>query len=333
MKAIAELHATRASSDDSEEDSRTIKTILVATDLSQESFRALAYAMPLAERFGSAVHLIHVYDPEVQHFLSQAELTKHWQWQMRRFGRVITPDECHIVHGRPWQEITATAADLHADLIVATTHGRTGLKRFMLGSTAEKIVRHAPCPVLIVRDHARASRIREKILVPVDFSACAKEGARYASRFATALGADVELMHVVTPPFVGADGCIATPELAQLLEAERSKAEEELESMINLLPLATVNAESRVATGTAVTELVARTSASDIDLVVTSTHGGSALRHVLLGSVAEELVRRAHCPVLVVPSHKRPAPGRELASEPRFDFADASRIGAAMGIA
>ena len=330
MKATAALPAARRSSNESfATDSFRVETILVATDLSDDSLRALAYVLPLAERFEAAVHLIHVYDPEVQHFLSPGELAGHWQLEMRRrFSRVITPDECHIVRGRPWQEITATAEELKADLIVTATHGRTGLKHFLLGSTAEKIVRHAHCPVLVVRDHAGAGRIPRTILVPVDFSDCAEEGARYASRFASALGADLELMHVVAPAFVGTDVFTAAPELMQVTQAERIKAEDELETMINFLPLVNINAESEVAIGTPVEKLVERTRANNIDLVVTSTHGDSALRHVLLGSVAEELVRRAHCPVLVVPSHKRPAPERQPLWEPSLEFGDAWRYGA-----
>jgi nucleotide-binding universal stress UspA family protein len=89
-----------------------------------------------------------------------------------------------------------------ADLIVIASHGHTGFKYLALGSTAEKTVRHAPCPVLVVREAARgpiktASEgiILEKILVPVDFSECAKEGARYASVFGTRVGADLLLIN------------------------------------------------------------------------------------------------------------------------------------------
>ena len=332
MKATAKLPASRSLPEQSCEESLDLQTILVATDLSEESFRALAYVVPLEERFDATINLVHAYNSEVQHFLSPAELTRRFQHEMRRrFGRLIAPEECHILRGHPWRQITALAAEVNADLIVAATHGRTGLKHFMLGSTAEKIVRHSPCPVLIVRDHARTSAIPRKVLVPVDFSACAKEGADYAARFAGMLGANLEVMHVVTPPFVGADLSVAAPELTQVMEAELVKAEDELDRIVNSLPLANVDADMQVATGTAVTELVARTSANDIDLVVTSTHGDSALRHVLLGSVAEELVRRAHCPVLVVPSHKRPAAERELAWIPNLEFAEAWRVSAAIG--
>ena len=87
------------------------------------------------------------------------------------------------------------------------THGRNGFLHLTLGSTTEKIIRSANCPVLIVRETSRGpvktaaeGIVLQKIVVPVDFSNCAREGARYASTFATAVGADLLLMHVVRPP-------------------------------------------------------------------------------------------------------------------------------------
>jgi universal stress protein A len=75
--------------------------------------------------------------------------------------------------------------------------------------------------------------------------------------------------------------------------------------MVNFLPLVGISAETEVALGTPIEKLVEATGRSDIDLVITSTHGYTGLGHVLLGSTAEQLVRLARCPVLVVPSHDR----------------------------
>ena len=76
--------------------------------------------------------------------------------------------------------------------------------------------------------------------------------------------------------------------------------------MVNFLPLVGISAETEVAVGTPIEKLVEETARPDIDMVIISTHGYTGLRHVLLGSTAEQLVRLAHCPVLVVPSHRRP---------------------------
>jgi nucleotide-binding universal stress UspA family protein len=215
--------------------------------------------------------------------------------------------------GKPFQEIIATAAELKADLIVIATHGQSGFKHLTLGSTTEKIIRHARCPVLAVREATRGpiktaaeGIVLQKILVPIDFSKCAREGAKYASVFATAVGADLLLMHVIHPPdYMPVEGAMAGPHWPQLIDTARLDAEDKLDEMVNFLPLVGISAETQVAIGAPVDKLVEETARPDIDMVITSTHGYTGLRHALLGSVAEQLVRTARCPVLVVPSHRR----------------------------
>ena len=216
--------------------------------------------------------------------------------------------------GNLFPEIIATARELKADLIVIATHGRTGLKHLTLGSTAEKTVRHAPCPVLVVREATRGpiktateGIVLEKILVPVDFSECAKEGAKYASVFATQVGADLLLMNVTSTRLTTRRRIQPSFRLTgrELVETARLAAADKLDEMVNFLPLVGISAETEVAVGTPIDKLVEGTEHPDVDMVITSTHGYTGLRHVLLGSTAEQLVRLAHCPVLVVPSHRR----------------------------
>lgn len=304
------------------EDPLRIRTILVSIDLSEESYRALEFAVPLAQRFGALVHIVHVYEGASQLssiatapvLWSDTELARHLARQVeRRCGARSRPRDCHIRLGKPFQEIVATAKELKADLIVIASHGHTGFKHLTLGSTAERIVRHAPCPVLVVREAARGpiktaneGIILEKILVPVDFSECAKEGARYASVFATRVGADLLLINVTHPPdHTAADPTIVPPDWPELVETARLAAADKLEEVLNFLPLVGISGDTEVVVGTPIEKLVEATGRPDIDMVITSTHGYMGLRHVLLGSTAEQLVRLARCPVLVVPSHER----------------------------
>jgi nucleotide-binding universal stress UspA family protein len=304
------------------EESLRIQTILVPIDLSEESYRALEFAIPLARRFGAAVHVVHVYQGARQ--LSwiattpvlwpDEEIARRLACQVERRGgaRPKTKD-CHVRLGKPFEEIIATARELKADLIVISSHGHSGFKHLAVGSTAEKTVRHSPCPVLVVRaatrgpvKSAREGIVLEKILVPVDFSECAKEGARYASAFASKVGADLLLMNVThIADFTASDPNIVPPEGWELVETARLAAEDKLDELVNFLPLIGISAETEVAVGTPIEKLVARTKQPDVDMVITSTHGYTGLRHVLFGSTAEQLVRLAHCPVLVVPSHHR----------------------------
>ncbi len=297
--------------------------MLVPVDFSGESFRAVDFALALARRFGATVHLVYVYEDKPQfssmvntpELFSDQEIAGRLKNEVhRRFSIDLPTQNCHFRTGRPSTEICAAAHKLNADLIVIATHGRTGLKHLTLGSTAEKTVRHAPCPVLVVREATRGpiktateGIVIEKILVPVDFSECAREGAKYASVFATRVGADLLLMHVAYPRnYTASDPTVVPPEWPQLVETARLLAEDNLEKIVNFLPLVGISAETVVAIGTPIEKLVEETARPDVDMVITSTHGFTGLRHVLLGSTAEQLVRLAHCPVLVVPSHCRP---------------------------
>jgi nucleotide-binding universal stress UspA family protein len=305
------------------EDPLRIRTMLVPVDFSGESFRAVDFALALARRFGATVHLVYVYEDKPQfssmvntpELFSDQEIAGRLKNEVhRRFSIDLPTQNCHFRTGRPSTEICAAAHKLNADLIVIATHGRTGLKHLTLGSTAEKTVRHAPCPVLVVREATRGpiktateGIVIEKILVPVDFSECAREGAKYASVFATRVGADLLLMHVAYPRnYTASDPTVVPPEWPQLVETARLLAEDNLEKIVNFLPLVGISAETVVAIGTPIEKLVEETARPDVDMVITSTHGFTGLRHVLLGSTAEQLVRLAHCPVLVVPSHCRP---------------------------
>jgi nucleotide-binding universal stress UspA family protein len=304
------------------EDPLPIRTILVPIDLSDESYRALEFALPLAQRFGATVHVVHVYEGARQlssiatapGLFSDGEIARRVSKEARRRGGGAPhPRNCHVRSGKPFREVVAAAEELKADLIVIATHGHGGLKHLMLGSTAEKTVRYARCPVLVVRQAARGpiktameGIVLERILVPVDFSECAKEGARYASAFGTKVGADLLLMNVThIADFTASDPNVVPPEGPELVESARLAAEDELDKMVNFLPLTGILADTEVALGTPIEMLVERTKKPDVDMVIMSSHGYTGLRHVVLGSIAEQLVRQAHCPVLVVPSHRR----------------------------
>ena len=305
------------------DDALRIQTILVPIDLSEESYRALEFAIPLAQRFGAAVHLVNVYEGARQ-LSSIATTPVLWSdeeiaWRLaeqarRRCGSRPRTENCHVRLGKPFQEIVATAREVKADLVVMATHGHGGLEHLALGSTAEKAIRHSPCPVLVVREATRGpiktameGIVLEKILVPVDFSECSKEGARYASAFATNVGADLLVMHVTHPAnFMAMDANSIPPEWPELVKTARLAAEDELDELVNFLPLVGISAETQVVVGTPIEKLVEASARPDIDMVITSTHGYTGLRHALLGSTAEQLVRLARCPVLVVPSHRRP---------------------------
>ena len=139
------------------------KKVLVPCDFSDCSVAALAQAAALAKLTGGTLVLLHVIEPVTPGFLMEGTVSRQTQGLLReRAGHKLTAlgkSQAGGVHlgrplikaGKPWEVIVATASKAGADLIVLGTHGYTGLKHAVLGSVAERVVRHAACPVLTVR--------------------------------------------------------------------------------------------------------------------------------------------------------------------------------------
>ena len=208
--------------------------------------------------------------------------------------------------GRAYNEICAAACELNAGLIVIATHGNTGLKHVFLGSTAERVVQHSPCPLLVVRQQAgdydeRSARLR-RILVPIDFSSCSKKALQYAICFAKQHQGTLTLLYVAQVlypvPEVGAVD-------VSLVETRmRENGEQELAELIKKEIAEQVPAKGIVRVGNAYFEIVSAAKSLEIDLIIISTHGRTGLKHVFMGSTAESVVRYASCPVLVVREHE-----------------------------
>jgi len=142
-----------------------IKTILVPVDFSGCSKKALDYALPFAKQFGAGLVLLYVVPANfpvgefgmIDVAFMEKELRASGEQQladlaMNQIGPGI-PSKNVIRVGRPVTEIADVAREKNADLIIISTHGHTGLKHVLLGSVAENVVRYAPCPVLVVREH------------------------------------------------------------------------------------------------------------------------------------------------------------------------------------
>lgn len=141
-----------------------VKNILVPLDFSEPSRKALKYAISFAEQFGAKLTLLYVVEPIVlpdfvytQFVMEPEKLMEAAKANLERVakeegvGRKIL-DRVLVRAGKPFHEITEAARGLKIDLIIVATRGHTGLKHAWLGSTAERVIRHAPCPVLSVRE-------------------------------------------------------------------------------------------------------------------------------------------------------------------------------------
>ena len=135
-----------------------LKHILVPLDFSDCSKYALQYAASLARQFGAELQLLHViepYPPIPEMYPIDVETVQDSKAELDALRRGVgegVRSTVRLCTGAPHAEITQAARELKSDLIVIATHGRKGITRMFLGSTTEKIVRQAPCPVLVVRE-------------------------------------------------------------------------------------------------------------------------------------------------------------------------------------
>jgi nucleotide-binding universal stress UspA family protein len=142
----------------------------------------------------------------------------------------------------------------------------------------------------------------QRILVPVDFSECSQKALDYAVPFARQFGASLILLHVVPANYpVGEFGMI---DVAFMEKELRASGEKQLARLISQRVPAEAKPTALVRVGRPVTEIVQVARQENADLIILSTHGHTGFKHVLLGSVAENVVRYANCPVLVVREHE-----------------------------
>ena len=295
-----------------------IQNIVVPIDFSKMSVQAIQIAKQLARRFGASIHLAHVRQSNyTADFVAPAFVTYEQvgeQTALEELKNVagecgVSSTTCNVLSGAPpYDEICRLAKTIPADLVVMPTHGRTGLKHVFLGSTAERIVQHSSCPVLVTRAKAAKSQngsqaTMKTILVPVDFSSCSREGLRYAIAFANEFGAKMILLHATYLGYIYSCEGTAIYDIPSLQKAARKTAERKMHELVRAVNFGAVKLETAFTDGSPVIDICAFAKNHDVDLIITSTHGFTGFTHVLIGSVAEQVVRHAPCSVLVVPSH------------------------------
>jgi nucleotide-binding universal stress UspA family protein len=291
--------------------------ILVPIDFSKRSIQALSAATNLARHWNARVHLLHIFEmmhpvdfgalaplvigelPTVQ---EESERTQRERLRQLAARAGLSPKNCHISCHQPiWDGICQFARIKNVDLIVTSTHGFTGLKHVLLGSTAERVVQHSPCPVFVSRPAAQKIR---QILVPVDFSGCSFEALKYAIEFAEKVTAEIIILHALDVGCTYSTDGYAIYGRPEIEEALRQEAESTMRDFIHAADFGSVHFRTAVRVGSPVDEICCLAKAEHVDLIVTATHGRTGFKHVLIGSIAEKLVRHADRPVLVVPSDR-----------------------------
>ena len=304
---------------------KTIKNILFPTDYSACSDAAYPQAVFLARQYEAHLHLLHIdtlgdtlpedEDPAI--FDSEL-LTIRRKEVIYESEEIILKNE--VRNGVPVSEIEMRSISAHEgildyverhniDLIVLASHGKHVVERFLLGSTAEKVMRHAKCPVLQIRcgESKEPSLPKQitSILVPIDFSDSSQLALQWAKNWAAMYDARIDLLHVidtlVIPP-VYITGGYVTHNIDLDLEQEIKQQLRDLDS-VTKGPVSSSRFD--VWSGNAAAEIIDYANRYS-DMVIITSHGLTGLKHFLIGSVAEKITRRVQRPVLVLQSPQNP---------------------------
>jgi nucleotide-binding universal stress UspA family protein len=289
----------------------TLRKILVPHDFSSHSDAALRRAVALAGTTRARLHLLHACAVPVAGLTPYEMVVPTGVWDAIREGaaerleeirrdlaRQGVEAEVEVSSQLPVEAILASAEETHADLIAMGTRGRTGLKHAMLGSVAERTLRHAPCPVLAVKAEDPGGPPR-RVVVAVDFSAPGDHACDVGVALAERFAAEVHLVHAFDmPPAVLVPYDMGIPETA--ITAARAVARRKLDAAVARARAAGVEATGHLVDVPAAQGISDLARELKTDLVVIGTHGHTGLRHVLLGSTAERTLRLAPCAVLTV---------------------------------
>lgn len=294
-----------------------IKTIVCTTDFSDFSNRAIPYGVALAREFRAKLYLCHVIDLSSvamygegfsDPLMLESKITDFAHAHLQELiGDTDIEWESLTSVGHTADEIATVAKDKKADLVVSATHGRSGLKRLLLGSVSERLMRTLPCPMYIVRSQERETPLPvvgeiklKRILVGCDFSPDSDLAIQYAFSLAQEFQTEIFLAHVIEPDAYK-DMLSQAPSGGDLgREDLRHDLMEKLKGMVPEEAKQWCQPETLLLAGQSSDELIKYALVHDVDLIVLGVRGHSVMETLLVGSTTDRVVRQAPCPVLSV---------------------------------
>jgi len=316
---VAVLEFSKVTSDRKVSSALSIKNVLFPTDFSPTSEAALPYAAAICRRFGSTLHLAHVLSDAGLlmmaggvDYVSMGTIYEDANNEAKErldqiSGRFETiPHRSYVRHGFVWKSLADIIEANKIDLIVVGTHGRTGLGKLLLGSVAEDILRHAPCPVLTVGpkvsgraklrtlqnhggDLAPVELEMRQILAATNFASSAAKLAQKAALLADEFHARLTLMHVM--------------EDYTALGSNQEPIENSLQKLRELIPKDAelqYIPETLVEFGHASERILKAASERHADLIVLGARVYADIGTTRLPSAAHHVIAQAHCPVLTI---------------------------------
>jgi universal stress protein E len=281
-----------------------LSRILVATDLSPRAQKAIARAIMLAAEQGAALTILHVLTAETGNKVRQRQVALQVEKDLRRDIATLSSAQdgratIRVVTGTPFVEIIRRARQEAADLILVGAHGAQFIKDLLVGTTMEKIVRKGDRPVLAVKRPVRAPYHR--VLVATDFSDPSRQALRLGLRLAP--GAKIYLLHA----YQGLEGQLWRADMtkSQILRYRHRVAQQSREQMKDFIRRMDLNGRSIVRLlryGRAPHVITAAAQRLRPELVCVGSVGRTGLPQILLGSVAEHVLREVSCDILVARS-------------------------------
>ena len=280
-----------------------MKKILVPIDFSDASVNALKVACQLALRFDAGLYLLHVnemipYVIPVTEYAYTATAVDIETYNKEKYEHIQQLKK-NVLREAPYSNLDITVAveagvmvpvvkkvaeEEFADLIVMGTLGASGWREVLVGSNTERVIRHAPCPVLVIPEGVRELTV-ERVLVPTTLKPDQIRVFKTAKAWQEFLGFDVEALYVGDPLNVGAHGNV---------ESEKNRLTEETGLRHVYLHLNTLDVKVEDAIRTYAKQ-------AEADLIIMGTHQRHGLSHLLFGSLTENTANHAHVPVLAVP--------------------------------
>lgn len=281
-----------------------IGTVVIPLDGSRLAEAALTYGQLIAGRTGATLHLVQVIAEESNAALER--VAKNYLKHVSANSQMATISEVRA--GDPASEILAATAGQANPIIVMSTHGRSGIGRWLIGSVADRVVRGGGAPVLMLRSGVVQPdpETIHAIIVPLDGSALSEQALPVAETIANLFGAKLTLIRIADTTallrnFAMSYAPLPADIVNQLISDMTNDATQYLESVADRMRESGLVVETTALAGLPTDRLLGQIHQHQASLVVMATHGRGGVRRLVLGSVAERLLLLGQTPIVMVP--------------------------------
>jgi len=295
---------------------KQMNTIFCATDFSKQAQEVVAYGITLAKEFNAKLIVCHVVDFPTVSMYGEAvsgpieHQNRFMDYAKSEISRLVgdapIDSQAIVTLGNTTEEISRLVVEFNADLVITATHGRSGLKRFFLGSVTERLMRTLPCPLLVLRGAEEGAEPAlqkfpfKRILVGCDFSSDSDLAFKNSLSMAQEFQSELHMVHVVEPS--------GYKDLFKMPAESGDKFKEDLFDMIkgrlkSMVPDEALNwltLNTHLLVGKPYDEIIRYAEINDMDLIVLGIRGHGMVEDLLVGSTTDRVIRRAPCPVLSI---------------------------------